>query len=111
MYKPGDTIVIHHDYEFGSTLNFYTGEQVHMLNGRTAALWFGSFFKDAPKVFEDDESFARLWNGPGRVFFFSEESNLEEALKILDPKTVHVFARSGGKVVLTNHVMEMSGEK
>ena len=110
-YRPGDTIVIHHDYEFGSTLNFYTGQQVHMLNGRRADLWFGSFFKDAPKVFEDDESFARLWNGPTRVFFFSEESYLEEALKHLDPRTVHVFARSGGKVVLTNHPMEMGGDK
>lgn len=110
-YRPGDTIVIHHDYEFGSTLNFYTGEQVHMLNGRRADLWFGSFFKDAPKMFEDDESFARLWNGPARVFFFSEESYVEEALRKLDPKTVHVFARSGGKVVLTNHGMEMTGEK
>jgi 4-amino-4-deoxy-L-arabinose transferase-like glycosyltransferase len=110
-FRPGDTIVIHHDYEFGSTLNFYTGEQVHMLNGRRADLWFGSFFKDAPKVFEDDESFTRLWNGPTRVFFFSEESYVEEALRKLDPKTVHVFARSGGKVVLTNHAMEMKAEK
>lgn len=110
-FRPGDIIVIHHDYEFGSTLNFYTGEQVHMLNGRRADLWFGSFFKDAPKVFEDDESFARLWNGPTRVFFFSEESYVEDALRKLDPKTVHVFARSGGKVVLTNHAMEMSSEK
>jgi 4-amino-4-deoxy-L-arabinose transferase-like glycosyltransferase len=102
-YKPGDTIVIHHDYEFGSTLNFYTGEQVHMLNGRRADLWFGSFFADAPKVFEDDASFARLWNGPDRVYFFSEESQVEDGLRGIDPKRVFVFARSGGKVVLTNH--------
>ncbi|HXZ11126.1 MAG TPA: glycosyltransferase family 39 protein [Candidatus Sulfotelmatobacter sp.] len=101
-FRPGQSIVIHHDYEYGSTLNFYTGEQVHMLNGRRADLWFGSFFADAPHVFEDDESFKRLWNGPERVYFFSEESYVEDALKNLDPKTVRVFARSGGKVVLTN---------
>lgn len=105
VYKPGDTIVIHHDYEFGSTLNFYTGQQVHMLNGRRADLWFGSFFADAPKVFEDDASFARMWSGPGRLFFFSEESQVEEALRGIDPASVFVFARSGGKVVLTNHSM------
>jgi len=107
--RPGQTIVIHHDYEYGSTLNFYTGVPVHMLNGRRADLWFGSFFPDAPQVFEDDESFKRLWNGPERVYFFSEESYVEDALKNLDPKTVHLFARSGGKVVLTNQAMEMSG--
>jgi 4-amino-4-deoxy-L-arabinose transferase-like glycosyltransferase len=103
QYKPGETIVIYHDYEFGSTLNFYTGIPVHMLNGRRADLWFGSFFPDAPQVFEDDESFARLWSGPARVYFFLEESYTEEALSGMDPKTVFVFARSGGKVILTNH--------
>jgi len=106
-FRPGDTIVIYHDYEFGSTLNFYTGREVHMLNGRRADLWFGSFFPDAPAVFEDDATFARLWSGPNRVYFFLEESYAEEAVKGMDPKTVHVFARSGGKVVLTNHEMEM----
>jgi len=106
-YKPDETIVIYHDYEFGSTLNFYTGIPVHMLNGRRADLWFGSFFPDAPHVFEDDDSFARLWNGPARVYFFLEESDAEEALKCIDPKTVFVFARSGGKVILTNHPMQM----
>jgi 4-amino-4-deoxy-L-arabinose transferase-like glycosyltransferase len=97
QYKPGETIVIYHDYEFGSTLNFYTGIPVHMLNGRRADLWFGSFFSDAPHVFEDDESFARLWRGPARVYFFLEETDAEEALKGIDSKTVFVFARSGGK--------------
>lgn len=107
QYKPGETIVINHDYEFGSTLNFYTGNPVHMLNGRKADLWFGSFFPDAPQVFEDDESFARLWHGSARVYFFLEESDAEEALKSIDPKTVFVFARGGGKVILTNHAMQV----
>lgn len=107
VYQPGQTIVINHDYEWGSTLNFYTGIPVHMLNGRRSDLWFGSFFSDAPQVFEDNASFARLWNGPNRVYLFSEESLVDDALQRIDPKTVHVFARSGGKIVLTNQPMPM----
>lgn len=107
QYEQDGTIVIYHDYEFGSTLNFYTGVPVHMLDGRRADLWFGSFFPDAPHVFEDDESFARLWYAPQRVYFFFEESEAEDALKGLDPKKVFVFARSGGKVIVTNHPMRM----
>ncbi|MGB0034336.1 MAG: glycosyltransferase family 39 protein [Candidatus Acidiferrales bacterium] len=106
-YRPGQTIVINRDYEWGSTLNFYTGIQVHLLNGRRNNMWFGSFFPDAPQVFEDNESFAHLWSGPERVYLFSQESLAEEALQVLDPKTVHVFARSGGKVVFTNLPMPM----
>ena len=90
--------MIYRNYENGSSLNFYTGEQVHILDGLRADLWFGSFFPDAPHVFEDYESFPRLWNGPKRVYFFAQEDSVEKALAGIDPKTVHVFARSGGKV-------------
>lgn len=107
-YQPGQTIVIYRNYENGSTLNFYTGIQVHVLDGLRADLWFGSFFPDAPPVFEDYDSFARLWSGPSRVYFFVPESLVDQALKGIDPKSVHIFARSGGKVVLTNQLMEMA---
>jgi 4-amino-4-deoxy-L-arabinose transferase-like glycosyltransferase len=101
-YQPGQTIVINRDYEWGSTLNFYTGIPVHMLNGRRADMWFGSFFYDAPHVFESDQSLAQMWSGPQRVYLFSQQSLAELALKDLDPRTVHVFAKSGGKIIFTN---------
>jgi len=101
-YRPGDTIVINGKYELGSTLNYYTGIQVHVLNGRDGNLWFGSFFPGEPHVFEDDESFARLWNGSRRVFLFTEDYSKDRALAAIDQSKVYVFVRQGGKVVLTN---------
>ena len=102
-YKPGDTIVINGKYEFGSTLNYYTGIELHVLNGRDGNLWYGSYFPDAPNIFEDNQSFTRLWQGQGRVFLFTEDYLKDRALQDIDPKNVYVFARQGGKVVLTNH--------
>lgn len=101
-YQPGDTIVINGKYEWGSTLNYYTGIQLHVLNGRDGNLWFGSFFPGAPQIFEDNDSFARLWNGPSRVFLFSEDFLADQALANIDHGKVFVFARQGGKIVLTN---------
>lgn len=89
-------------YETGSTLNYYTGVELHVLNGRDGNLWYGSYFPDAPKIFEDNESFIRLWRGDGRVFLFTEDYLKDKALQDIDPKTIYVFARQGGKVVLTN---------
>ena len=100
--RPGDIIVVNGKYEWGSTLNYYTGAELHVLNGRDGNLWFGSFFPDAPHIFEDDESFARLWNGPNRVFLFTEDFLKDKALQGIDPRCVFVFARQGGKLVLTN---------
>ena len=101
-YKPGQTIAIYRDYESGASITFYTGEQVHIVDGQLADLWFGSFFPDVPRVFEDHDSFVRLWNGPSRVYLFTEGSLVNNALNGIDPKTVHALARSGGKIVFTN---------
>jgi 4-amino-4-deoxy-L-arabinose transferase-like glycosyltransferase len=101
-YKPGDTIVVNGKYETGSTLNYYTGIELHVLDGRDGNLWYGSYFPDAPQIFEDNESFTRLWLGEGRVFLFTEDYLKEKALRNVDSGTVYVFARQGGKVVLTN---------
>jgi hypothetical protein len=101
-FQPGQTIVFYRNYESGASIVFYTGERVHIIDGRRADLWFGSLFPDAPPVFEDQDSFVRLWNGPNRVYLFTEDPFVEQALRGIDPKTVHIFARSGGKAVFTN---------
>lgn len=102
QYQPGQIIVLNGEYAWGSTLNFYTGVQVHLLNSRKVDLWFGSLFADAPAIFEDNESFARMWNGPQRVYLFTKEFNKSGAVKNIDPATVFLLAQQGNKLVLTN---------
>jgi 4-amino-4-deoxy-L-arabinose transferase-like glycosyltransferase len=102
VYQPGDAIEINGEYEGGSTLNYYTGQQVRILNGHSANLWYGSFFPDAPQIFDDNASFQNLWNGPQRVFLWTEDEKKEEALKRIDRKTVYELAHSGGKLILSN---------
>ncbi|HVS88623.1 MAG TPA: glycosyltransferase family 39 protein [Candidatus Acidoferrum sp.] len=102
VYQPGDIIEINGEYEGGSTLNYYTGQQVRLLNGRSANLWYGSYFPDAPQIFDDSESFQRLWAGPQRAFLWTELESRDRALAGIDGRTVFTLARSGGKLVLTN---------
>lgn len=102
VYQPGDVIELNGEYEGGSTLNYYTGQQVRILNGRSSNLWYGSYFPDAPQVFDDSESFQHLWNGAQRVFLWTGTEKLHDAARTLDPNTVFVLARSGGKLILTN---------
>ena len=106
VYQPGDIIVIHGDYEDGSTLNFYTGHQVEILNGREADLWYGSLFPDAPHIFLNNDSFAELWKGPHRVFLFTDLDREPDALRGIDRRTVYMFAREGGKVLLANRPIQ-----
>jgi 4-amino-4-deoxy-L-arabinose transferase-like glycosyltransferase len=97
VYQPGDTIVIRGQYENGSTLNFYTGHQVHILHGRVGQ-WYGSLFPDAPKIWETNQSIRVLWQGKARVFLWSTVGKPPE----LEGLPIFVLARSGGKFILTN---------
>jgi 4-amino-4-deoxy-L-arabinose transferase-like glycosyltransferase len=100
-YRPGDTIVVNGQYSRASSILFYTGIQMHMLNGLTNDLWFGSLYPDCPKVFEDDASFARLWHGPGRVFFFIPSDLDTDPLQKLGAP-YYLVAKAGEKSVYSN---------
>ncbi|HXL21689.1 MAG TPA: glycosyltransferase family 39 protein [Candidatus Dormibacteraeota bacterium] len=101
-YQPGDTIVINGQQAWSSSVLFYTGVPLHMLNAQAGDLWYGSLFPDSPKVFEDDASFARLWLGSAQVFFVMPSEQGLEKLQVLGSPYYSV-AQSGGKSVYTNH--------
>jgi 4-amino-4-deoxy-L-arabinose transferase-like glycosyltransferase len=94
---PGDTIVLNGEYESGSTLGFYLGRQVRVLNGRSSNLWYGSFFPDAPHLFDDDASMARLWLGSGRIFLLTDARHPPRL-----PAAAYRIAEDGGKAILSN---------
>jgi len=98
---PSDLILIDGELTAGSTLLFYTGEPVHLVNGRINGPWFGSFWPDAPPIFETDETLAQLWAGPRRIFLLTYHP--DQRIPILSSfAPVHVLATSGGKSILTN---------
>ena len=99
--QPDDLIIIDGELTAGSTLIFYTGQQVHLINGRVNGLWFGSFWPDSPHIFETEDSLRQLWASPRRVFLFTYDPTTRA--KILTPYgTVQTLASAGGKTILTN---------
>ncbi len=106
--RPGDLIVFNDEYEAASTLGFYLqrpgpegSEPIHILHGHSANLWYGSFFSDAPKIFEDDASFLQKWTGPQRVFLWTEPGKKPKL-----PGPSFVISQGGGKLILSNRASE-----
>jgi 4-amino-4-deoxy-L-arabinose transferase-like glycosyltransferase len=95
--QAGDVVEIHGEYEAGSTLGFYLRRQVRILDGRSSDLWYGSFFRDAPQIFDDDVSFQPLWRGPQRIFLWTPVEQVPAL-----PGPAYVIAQSGGKEILSN---------
>jgi 4-amino-4-deoxy-L-arabinose transferase-like glycosyltransferase len=99
--QPEDLIVLDGELTSGSTLIFYTHQQVHLVNGRVNGLWYGSFWPDAPQIFETEDSLHKLWASPQRIFLFTY--NADTRVKDLRPfGLVHTLAAGGGKTILTN---------
>jgi 4-amino-4-deoxy-L-arabinose transferase-like glycosyltransferase len=100
-WTPDSVIEDNGDYEAASSINFYTGRQLRILNGRRNNIWYGSMFPDAPPVFDDDRSFQKLWLSQTRVFLATAEDEIPGYVK--EAKYCEV-ARWGGKLILTNEL-------
>jgi 4-amino-4-deoxy-L-arabinose transferase-like glycosyltransferase len=102
--KPSDIIIIHGEYESASTLGFYLQrpslgtEPIHIYDGRSSNLWYGSFFPDAPHIFEDTFSLNLKWTDRRRIFLWQDLSDPVPAL----PGRTYFIAQSGGKEILSN---------
>ncbi len=114
--RPADLLVINGEYESGSTLGFYlerpgyvtaagtypmlsaSAAPIHILNGRSSNLWYGSFFTDAPPIFEDNASLAAKWGSSRRIFLWTEPDHVPP----LPPGSVFVLDASGGKEIVSN---------
>ena len=106
VYTPGDIIELNGEYEGGASVSYYMRQQVRILNGRSANLWYGSQFPDAPQIFDDNAAFQQLWNGPHRIFLWTENEKMAKALEGIEAASVFVLARYGGKCILTNRPVD-----
>ena len=100
--RPQDMIAIHGEYESGSTLGFYLRRNdIHILEGRSSNLWYGSFFPDAPPIFETPQSIAQKWAGPQRIFLWQSLTDEPRNLPAL-PGPVYILVKNGGKEIVSN---------
>jgi 4-amino-4-deoxy-L-arabinose transferase-like glycosyltransferase len=101
-YRPGDKIVINDFYEKGSTLNYYTGLQVHVMNGEFGVLWYGLKDRAASKLSLSEDELLKEWTSGKRIFFFSEKDPLKSFLSRHPDFKYRQLAQDGGKVILIN---------
>ena len=98
---PQDMILLDGELTSGSSLLFYTRQPLYLVNGRKNALWFGSFYPDAPPIFESEATLRTLWAGPHRIFLLTyNPAARTRELSALAP--VREVASLGGKTILTN---------
>jgi hypothetical protein len=99
----GDLIVADGEFTMASSVNFYTQQPLHLVNGRVNGMWFGSFWPDAPLLFETEDSLDAKWTSGQRIFLITADPQRVSLLAKLDPsRPVYTIASSGGKWLLSN---------
>ena len=101
--QQGDLIVHEGSLEYSGSLPFYTGRQVHILNGQRGDLDFGSRYPEGQGLFLDDAEFTRLWEGGKRVFLVTREVGREGALWKLSRQPLYFLGRYGSRSLYSNH--------
>ena len=102
LLHPDSLIVLNDEYEAGSTLGFYLQRNdIHILHGHSANLWYGSFFTDAPPIFETDESIRIKWLSPDRIFLWTSPDKIPSL-----PSPYYVVAEGGGKEIISNKMTQ-----
>jgi hypothetical protein len=102
----GKLVVDHHYYTFSSVF-FYANRDALLVNGRFHNLVYGSYAPGAPNIFIDDGQWAALWLQPERCYLVITQSAAARLESLVDPKLITVVARSGGKLLLTNHPLDV----
>ncbi len=106
MRAPGGQLMAEGFYYQFSSVFFYTNRTGLLLSTRKANLEYGANAPDAPQVFIDDSQFKGLWMGPRRDYLLTFASALPRYEELVAPAQLVTVAKSGGKVLLTNHLLE-----
>ncbi len=99
---PDSQILLFGDQSFGSSIPFYLGRQVLLVEGRSSSMLFGSTFPDAPPIFLSAADLARIWGtGPRKLLFVPlERRDNFERLHLLSRSTL--IQETSGKALYTD---------
>jgi 4-amino-4-deoxy-L-arabinose transferase-like glycosyltransferase len=109
MKSPEGTLIVDHHYYTFSSIFFYTNRTALLRNGRFFNLEYGAYAPGAPDVFIDNSQFKDVWLKPERSYIVAKQNVIPELESLVGSDHLNLVALSGGKVVMTNHPIVISG--
>jgi 4-amino-4-deoxy-L-arabinose transferase-like glycosyltransferase len=109
--SPEGTLIVDHHYYTFSSIFFYTNRTALLRNGRFFNLEYGAYAPGAPDIFIDNSQFKDVWLKPGRSYIVAKQNVVPELESLVGSEHLNLVASSGGKVVMTNHPIVISGSE
>jgi 4-amino-4-deoxy-L-arabinose transferase-like glycosyltransferase len=98
-------VLLYGDQAYGSSIPFYLGHHVSLVDGRSTSMLFGSLFPDAPHIFlTQDELLAQWAHGPRKILFVPLEKR-DAVDHLLGPNQI-LLKETSGKALLTDRPID-----
>ncbi len=104
---PDSQVLLFGDQAYGSSIPFYLGHHVELVDGRSTSMLFGSLFPDAPHIFLTSQDLIAQWGRGSRKILFVPLEKRDEVDKLLGPHQI-LLHETSGKALLTDRPLDRS---
>ncbi|HEV2577381.1 MAG TPA: glycosyltransferase family 39 protein [Acidobacteriaceae bacterium] len=102
---PDSQVFLYGDQAYGSSIPFYLGQHVQLVDGRSTSMLFGSLFPDAPHIFLTPADLLAQWGrGPRKILFVPLEKR-DIVDHLLGPHQI-LLKETSGKALLTDRPLD-----
>ena len=99
---PDEQVLLYGDQAFGSSISFYLGRVVPLVDGRSSSMLFGSTFPDVPPIFLTRADLLRIWGTGQRKILFVPLEKRGEVEHLLTGRVAISLDEVSGKTLLTD---------
>ena len=103
--SPATEVMLYGDQAYGSSIPFYLDRRVHLVDGRSTSMLFGSTFPDAPKIFLTPADLLAQWGtGPRKLLFVPLEKR-DVVDQLLGNRQI-ILQQTSGKALITDRPLD-----
>jgi 4-amino-4-deoxy-L-arabinose transferase-like glycosyltransferase len=105
-----NTVMLYGDQSYGSSIPFYLGEDVLLVEGRSTSMLFGSTFPDAPHIFLTNADLLAGWGHGERKILFVPLEKRDAVDRLLGSRQV-VLKETSDKALLTDRPLDRASSR
>ena len=106
--SPESDVLLFGDQALGSSIPFYLGRDVSLVEGRSTSMLFGSTFADAPAIFLSSQDLVNAWGKGKRKILFVPIDKRDEVDHLLGNNKI-LLKESSGKALYTDRPLDLTG--
>jgi 4-amino-4-deoxy-L-arabinose transferase-like glycosyltransferase len=103
-------VLLYGDQAYGSSIPFYLGRDVSLVDGRSTSMLFGSTFSDAPPIFLTPQDLLTTWGKGDRKILFVPIEKRDEVDQLLGNNKI-LLKESSGKSLYTDRPLDKNSSQ